>query len=63
MRARPVDANAGNGVAGIGLQTPAASFGHLDARVAFDDFRLNSGQLSCPSWWDDSAPDWQPLGK
>ena len=52
-------ANPGYSVAGIGLQTPGAAFGHNDASVAFDNFRLNSGTLTCPPWWVDSAPDWQ----
>jgi Tol biopolymer transport system component len=52
-------ATPGNAVVGLGLQTPASSFGHRDASVAFDNFRLNGGQLSCPTWWDDDAPDWR----
>ena len=31
-----------------------------DVEVAYDNFRVNSGALSCPTWWDDSSPDWQP---
>lgn len=34
---------------------------HVDIKVAFDNFRVNSGTFSCPSWWNDSAPDWQPV--
>ncbi len=26
--------------------------------AAFDNFRLESGELSCPSWWRDAAADW-----
>lgn len=33
-----------------------------EVRVAYDNFRINSGTITCPSWWDDSAPDWQPAG-
>jgi Tol biopolymer transport system component len=29
-----------------------------DVRVAFDNFRVNSGTFACPTWWDDEAPDW-----
>ncbi len=29
----------------------------LAGRVAFDDFRLSSGELSCPEWWNDSSAD------
>jgi hypothetical protein len=54
-------ADAGNAVVGLGLQTPASAFGHADASVAYDNFRLNSGALSCPTWWDDNAPDWQAV--
>jgi hypothetical protein len=28
--------------------------------VAFANFRVNSGTFSCPSWWRDNAPNWQP---
>jgi dipeptidyl aminopeptidase/acylaminoacyl peptidase len=48
----------GETVFGMGLSTPAAEFNHQLGRVAFDDFRLNSGTLSCPSWWSDGFPDW-----
>jgi hypothetical protein len=33
-----------------------------DVTVAYDNLRVSSGAFSCPSWWDDNAPDWQPLG-
>jgi hypothetical protein len=48
-----------NGVTvyGMGLWAPAWSFAHHDGAVAYDNFRLNSGELSCPSWWLDAAPD------
>jgi len=32
-----------------------------DVKVAFDNFRISSGQVTCPSWWGDDAPDWQPI--
>jgi Tol biopolymer transport system component len=35
-------------------------FSHPDVKVAYDNFRVNSGTFSCPSWWTDSAPNWQP---
>jgi hypothetical protein len=38
----------------------AAQFSHPDVQVAYDNFRVSSGTFSCPTWWDDSAPDWQP---
>jgi hypothetical protein len=39
------------------VYVPASEFLHLTGRVAFDDFRLTSGELTCPSWWSDSAAD------
>jgi TolB protein len=32
-------------------------------RVAYDNFRINSGTITCPTWWDDSAPNWQSITK
>jgi len=29
----------------------------LHVRVAFDNFRIDSGELSCPSWWSDREAD------
>ena len=43
----------GAAVWGMGLWAPGSSFAHLDGSVAFDDFVLHSGELSCPSWWSD----------
>jgi dipeptidyl aminopeptidase/acylaminoacyl peptidase len=39
----------------------APQFSHPDVKVAYDNFRVNNGMFSCPAWWDDSAPNWQPL--
>jgi WD40-like Beta Propeller Repeat len=47
----------GVGVIGLALNTQASSFGHMDGSVAYDNFRLNSGELSCPDWWQDFSPD------
>jgi hypothetical protein len=38
----------------------APQFSHPDVKVAYDNFRVNSGTFSCPSWWRDNAPNWQP---
>jgi dipeptidyl aminopeptidase/acylaminoacyl peptidase len=38
----------------------APQFSHPDVKVAYDNFRVNSGTFSCPSWWTDIAPNWQP---
>jgi Tol biopolymer transport system component len=53
-------ANPGNAVIGLALQAIAGQWAHQTATVAYDNFRLNSGTLSCPSWWRDNAPNWQP---
>jgi hypothetical protein len=39
----------------------APQFSHPDVKVAYDNFRINGGTFSCPSWWIDNAPNWQPL--
>jgi WD40-like Beta Propeller Repeat len=54
-------ANPGDAVVGFGLSTVPDQWGHQTVQVAYDNFRLNSGALSCPSWWRDNAPNWQPL--
>jgi len=51
----------GDAVYGMGLSTPASEFHQQTGSVAFDNFRLNSGELVCPSWWSDAWPDWQAL--
>jgi len=53
-------ANAGDAVLGLGLQTVPDQWAHQTVQVAYDNFRLNSGALSCPSRWRDNAPNWQP---
>lgn len=37
----------------------AAAGSNGEVRVAFDNFEVTSGTFSCPTWWDDNAPDWQ----
>jgi dipeptidyl aminopeptidase/acylaminoacyl peptidase len=39
----------------------APQFSHPDVKVAYDNFRVSGGTFSCPSWWTDIAPNWQPL--
>jgi hypothetical protein len=51
------DGNTGEGIPQLGLAAQAWDFGHQDGSVAFDDFRIDSGALTCPSWWQDFAPD------
>ena len=45
----------------LDLFSNAPQFSHPDVKVAYDNFRVNSGTFSCPSWWTDIAPNWQPL--
>ena len=37
----------------------AAPGTHGDVKVAYDNFKITNGTFSCPTWWDDNAPDWQ----
>ena len=46
-------------VYGMGLWAQS-NFAHQLTRVAFDNFKLSSGALSCPGWWSDGHPDWGP---
>jgi TolB protein len=50
----------GNTVAALGLWAPENTFAHMDGRVAYDNFRLNSRAFTCPTWWSDAWPDWGP---
>ena len=36
-------------------------FPYPSVTVAYDNFRISSGDISCPSWWDDDFPDWQAV--
>lgn len=57
LLAAPADPTAA--VAGMGLTAPGAEFAHVAAAAAYDNFRLDSGELACPSWWSDFAGDWR----
>jgi hypothetical protein len=57
------DGNAGEAIPQISLFAQAATFGHEDGSVAWDNFWINSGQLSCPTWWSDSWPDSGPTSE
>ena len=38
-------------------------FAHQEVKIAWDNLRINSGKLSCPTvLWEDDSPDWQPGG-
>lgn len=52
--------NAGEAIPQISLFAQAGTFGHEDGSVAWDNFRINSGPLTCASWWSDSWPDVGP---
>lgn len=47
----------GSTVLGFGLWEPGNTFTGQAASVAYDNFRLNAGAVTCPSWWQDLAPD------
>jgi WD40-like Beta Propeller Repeat len=47
----------GEGIPQLTFSASADNFAHQDGSVAYDNFRLNSGPLTCPSWWQDFAPD------
>jgi hypothetical protein len=44
----------------VNLFSNATQFSHADVKVAYDNFRISNGTFSCPSWWTDNAPNWQP---
>jgi hypothetical protein len=46
----------GSTVFGMGLWAAADQWAHVDGSVAYDNFRLNAGVATCPSWWQDFAP-------
>lgn len=52
----PVDEVAMN----LNMFSNALQFSHPDVKVAYDNFGVSSGTFSCPSWWHDNAPNWQP---
>ena len=54
-------AHAGSAVAGLSSRSNDAQFADQEVRVSFDNFRIGSGTLACPSWWADRSPDWQPI--
>lgn len=47
----------GEGIPQMTFSANGDTFGRQDGSVAYDNFRLNSGVLTCPSWWQDFAPD------
>ncbi len=44
----------------FGASSGMSRFSHQEVKIAWDNFRINSGSISCPSsWWEDDSPDWQ----
>jgi Tol biopolymer transport system component len=44
----------------LGANSGMNRFVHQEVKIAWDNFRINSGTFSCPaSWWEDDSPDWQ----
>jgi Tol biopolymer transport system component len=44
----------------FGASSGMGRFSHQEVKVAWDNFRINSGSISCPeASWEDDSPDWQ----
>lgn len=54
---RSAPANTTPVVFGFSLQSFNNQFAHQSVRVAFDNFRLASGEVTCPSWWTSTFGD------
>jgi hypothetical protein len=55
----PLLASTSSGTAVVGFQLADYNFFTGEAAsAAFDNFRVESGELTCPSWWRDAGPDW-----
>jgi hypothetical protein len=48
-------ANTNSVVFGFSLRSFNSQFAHQPVKVAFDNFRLNSGAVECPEWWRNAA--------
>jgi hypothetical protein len=47
-------------VLSIGASSGSGRFVHQEVKIAWDNFRVNSGTISCPAGsWEDDTPDWQ----
>ncbi len=45
---------------GIGASSGMGRFIHQEVKIAWDNFRISSGTISCPpASWEDDTPDWQ----
>lgn len=55
----PLLTSTSNGHAVVGFQfADYNSFAGKAVSAAFDDFRVESGEFTCPTSWRDAAPDW-----
>ena len=46
----------------LGASSFMERFTHQEVKVAWDNFRINSGTIVCPTpWWEDDSPDWHGL--
>lgn len=61
-RALASSPSSGNATFAIQAFSAVSLFGGRPARIAFDDFRLDAGELSCPPNWRDAAADWAAAG-
>ena len=44
----------------FGANSGRSNFSHQEVKIAWDNFRINSGSISCPTLsWEDDTPDWQ----
>lgn len=53
LRSAPANTNAV--VVGFTLRSFNNQFAHQPVKVAFDNFRLNSGAVECPDWWRNAS--------
>ncbi|MDP9256925.1 MAG: hypothetical protein M3Q31_10275 [Actinomycetota bacterium] len=44
----------------FGASSGMGRFSHQEVKIAWDNYRVNSGTISCPTLsWEDDSPDWQ----
>lgn len=44
----------------LGASSGMNRFSHQEVKIAWDNYRINSGTISCPTLsWEDDTPDWQ----
>jgi hypothetical protein len=46
----------------LGAASNMNRFSNHQVKIAWDNFRINTGTITCPTtWWEDDAPDWQAM--